>query len=262
MISLIDQLGRNVSLPKNPTRIISLVPSQTELLFDLGLDEEIIGITRFCTHPAGKVKNKPKIGGTKQLNIDLIKSLTPDLIIANKEENERLQIEELARDYPVYISNPHNLPSALQMISDIGQLVGRPQQAEELIRNIIGKFERLQPLGSKISVAYLIWRNPYMVAGAGTFIDDMLKRCGFTNVITKDRYPEISPAELAAADPDLILLSSEPYPFAEKHIMEFNMIMPGAPVKLVDGEIFSWYGSRPLKAADYFISLTASLKQL
>lgn len=260
MISVTDQLGRVVTLNQIPARIISLVPSQTELLFDLGLDKVVTGLTKFCTHPTGKVSDKLKIGGTKQLNIPLIKSLSPDLIIANKEENERLQVEELAADCPVYISDPHNLSSALQMIGDIGLLVGREQQANQLAATIQNKFDTFKPLDGKLSVAYLIWRNPYMVAGKGTFIDDMLSRCGFENVISKDRYPEIGPAELAAADPDVILLSSEPYPFADKHIMEFNMIAPGAPVKLVDGEMFSWYGSRMLKAADYFITLTASLK--
>jgi len=259
MISLTDQLGREVSLDHWPVRIISTVPSQTELLYYLGLDTEIAGITKYCTHPANKTINKLKIGGTKQLDIPLIRSLKPDLIIANKEENERLQLEELMIEYPVYVSDPHDLISALQMIKHVGALVDHEAQANELITAINAKFEKFNPPNVFTNAAYLIWRKPYMAAGKNTFIDDMLRRCGFKNVFDVDRYPEVSLDMLKDADADIILLSSEPYPFKEKHVAELSSTIPDIRIKLVDGEMFSWYGSRLLLAADYFMTLTDNM---
>lgn len=261
MISLVDQLGRPVNLDEPPQRIISLVPSQTELLYYLGLQQQIVGITKFCTHPAGKINHVVKIGGTKQLDIKLIQSLNPDLIIANKEENEHAQVQELMTAYPVYVSDPHNLDSALKMITDVGLLTGRQQQANLLVEEIATRFNLLAGMSTaKITVAYLIWRKPYMVAGKGTYIDDMLSRCGFINAFDGFRYPEVGNDMLMEVRPDVVLLSSEPYPFKQKHIDEFSALLPGAIIKLVDGEMFSWYGSRMLYAADYFISLINSIE--
>ncbi|QKJ29418.1 ABC transporter substrate-binding protein [Mucilaginibacter mali] len=263
MITLTDQLGRPVSLEQPPSRIISLVPSQTELLYYLGLDDRIVGITKFCTHPADKVKSKTKIGGTKQLDTPLIRSLDPDLIIANKEENERLQLQNLMADYPVYVSDPNDMDTALAMISDIGRLTSCQQAADELSSTISQQFAKLEEERlTGLSVAYLIWRKPYMVASKGTYIDDMLDRCGFVNVFKQQRYPEVSNEMLAATRPDVVLLSSEPYPFKQKHIDEFAQLLPGAIIKLVDGEMFSWYGSRMLYAPEYFIKLINSIQTI
>lgn len=263
MISVIDQLGRQVILSNHPQRIISLVPSQTELLYYLGLEQQIAGITKFCTRPADKVQYPAKVGGTKNLDIPLIRSLKPDLIIANKEENEYLQVRELMDEYPVYVSDPYNLTTALQMIADVGQLTNSQYKANQLVATISDKFNSLKDIVTeKIKVAYLIWRKPYMVAGQETYIDDMLKRCGFINVINQDRYPEIDKQLLVETRPALVLLSSEPYPFKQKHISEFAELLPDAVIKLVDGEMFSWYGGRMLYAAEYFISLINSVKPL
>jgi len=247
-----DQLNRQINLPSTPKRIISIVPSQTELLFDLGLDKEVIGITKFCIHPADKFKTATKIGGTKQLNIDLIKQLNPDLIIANKEENEQSQVEELMQHFPVWISDISNLSEAIDMIERIGQLVEKEAEAKQLALQITGRFNNLNIKPQNLTVAYFIWRKPYMVAGQGTFINDMLQICGLKNVFALDRYPEITNEMLVAANPDVIFLSSEPYPFKQKHIDEFKALLPNAKVMLVDGEMFSWYGSRLLKAPGYF----------
>jgi ABC-type Fe3+-hydroxamate transport system substrate-binding protein len=261
MISLTDQLGRTVVLSGKPQRIISLVPSQTELLYYLGAADEIAGMTKFCIHPVAQVKDKLKIGGTKQLNIPLIRSLNPDLIIANKEENERAQLEKLMQDYPVYVSDPNSLPGALQMISDVGLLINRKEQAMELIADINARFERLIAAAPKLRVAYFIWRKPYMVAGKQTFIDDMLQRCGFINIFEQSRYPQITVNDVIDARPDVILLSSEPYPFGQKHVDELVKLMPGMRIKLVDGELFSWYGSRLLHSPAYFMSLIANINR-
>lgn len=242
--------------PHVPQRIISVVPSQTELLFDLGLDAEIVGITKFCIHPANKVQYKTSVGGTKTLHLDQIYALRPDIILANKEENTREQIEQLQRHYPVHITDVVTLPDALAMIREVGTLVGKQQQADDMATQITSSLVCHPSRSPSSSVAYFIWRKPYMVAAGGTFIDAMLKAAGFQNAFAgQTRYPEIAPDDLRAANPDLIFLSSEPYPFAVKHIAELQAICPSARVLVVDGEVFSWYGSRLLRADRYFRNL-------
>ncbi len=185
--------------------------------------------------------------------------LAPDLIIANKEENVRQQIEELARECDVWVTDVNNLAQAIKMINDIGNLTNRSKPASALASQIEEKFDKLKTAVSskqKIRAAYFIWKDPYMVAASGTFINDMMHYCGFENIFSNEtRYPEISPEEITAQNCDLILLSSEPYPFKEKHIKEMNQQFPDVKIMLVDGEMFSWYGSRLLKAADYFHNL-------
>jgi ABC-type Fe3+-hydroxamate transport system substrate-binding protein len=258
---LIDQMNRTVVVPDTPKRIISIVPSQTELLFDLGLDHEIIGITKFCIHPFVKVKQKVKVGGTKALNINLIKKLNPDLIIGNKEENERSQVEELMGLFPVWMSDISNLEDAIDMIRKVGAMAGKSEEATNLSSAIQSSFNNLNIKTSSLRVAYLIWRKPFILVGKGTFINDMLKRCGLNNAFETERYPEVFPGQLVDASPDVVLLSSEPYPFKERHIEEFRALLPDANIRLVDGEIFSWYGSRLLQAPKYFNHLIDSLKR-
>ena len=256
-----DQMNRMVDVLSVPKRIISIVPSQTELLFDLGLDEEVIGVTKFCTHPADKVKRKSKVGGTKSLNIAQIKKLNPDLIIGNKEENEKDQIEELAQNFPVWMSDISDLGDAVEMIRKVGQIVDREEKAIQITSSITTSFDNLNIKSSPLKVAYLIWRKPYIVAGKGTFINDMLKRCGLKNAFEIDRYPEVFPGQIVDANPDLVFLSSEPYPFTDRHLTEFQALVPDADIRLVDGELFSWYGSRLLQAPEYFKQLIASLNR-
>ena len=239
-------------------RIVSLVPSQTELLYDLGLEKEVVGITKFCIHPGQWYKTKPRIGGTKNIKIAAIKMLNPDLIIANKEENVKEQVEELAQDFDVLVTDINNLTDAINMINDIGELVGKANEALQISKKIENKFQRLQQKVSsnkKIKAAYLIWQNPYMTVGRDTFINNMMGYCGLENVFSsQERYPEITLEDLKN-NCELILLSSEPYPFNEKHLKEIESKIGTAKIILVDGEMFSWYGSRLLKAADYFYGL-------
>jgi len=259
----IDQLNCAIDLPQVPKRIISLVPSQTELLYDLGLDKEVVGITKFCVHPGEWFRNKTRIGGTKKLNIDLIRSLQPDLIIGNKEENEQSQIELLQKEFPVWMSDIKNLDDALNMITKIGEVVGKTEESIKIKNEISTAFQTFNSQFSTFnsqSVAYFIWRNPLMSVGGDTFINDMLRYCNLQNVFSDlQRYPEITPEQFRSAKPDLIFLSSEPYPFKEKYIAEFQSIYPQSRIILVDGEMFSWYGSHLLKATEYFIQL---LKQI
>jgi ABC-type Fe3+-hydroxamate transport system substrate-binding protein len=250
-----DQLNREVYLTAIPKRIISVVPSQTELLLYLGLGDELVGITKFCIHPKQKVKTITKVGGTKQLNIPLIKSLQPDLIIANKEENERSQVEELMDICPVWISDIYDLDGALKMIEGVGLIVDRQREAEILCSEISRGFKTLLLAGLNLRVAYLIWRKPYMVAAKQTYIDSLLQKCGLINAFETSRYPEVPADELVKVNPDVVFLSSEPYPFAQKHIVEFKQLLPKAKIILVDGELFSWYGSRLLQVPEYLKSL-------
>ncbi len=243
---------------KRYSRIVSLVPSQTELLSHIGLENEVIGITKFCVYPQKWFKEKTRVGGTKKINFEKIEELSPDLIIANKEENVKEQIEKLSQKYDVWITDVNNLGDSIKMINDIGKLTNRSKQASLLSLKIESEFEKLKRISSKkrkIPSAYFIWKDPYMVAANGTFINDMMKYCGLENIYSeKKRYPEISLNELKNKIPKLILLSSEPYPFKEKHKIEIQKIFPLIKVELADGEMFSWYGSRLLKSVDYFHS--------
>ncbi|MBF8964032.1 ABC transporter substrate-binding protein [Pontibacter sp. FD36] len=254
-------MDHTVTLPHLPQRIISLVPSQTELLFDLGLEDRIVGLTKFCIHPKDKVKQKTIIGGTKNFKLEVIDELQPDLIIGNKEENYEEGIAALQEKYPVWMSDIYTLEDALEMIIQIGKLTGTEVKAQELVKGIALGFEKLIPAQPAISTAYFIWRKPYMAVGSDNFIDHMLQRCGFSNIFAdQPRYPEISPEQLQTANPQLILLSSEPYPFQEKHFAEFRELCPQAKIKVVDGEMFSWYGSRLLKAPEYLQGVIAEVK--
>jgi ABC-type Fe3+-hydroxamate transport system substrate-binding protein len=255
-----DQMHRTIEISKPLKRIVSIVPSQSELLWHLGLEKELVGITKFCIHPHQMATSVALVGGTKKLKIQKIRELQPDIIIANKEENEQSQIEELAKEFPVWISDIHNLDESLQMIEMLGVLFDKKEKALELTTTIKSTFQQLTT-SPNVKVAYFIWNHPMMVAGKNTFIDDMLKRCNFENVfLNKDsRYPKISIEELQKANPELILLSSEPFPFKEKHVVEFQKLLPNSKVIIVDGELFSWYGSRLQHSANYFLELQKSL---
>ncbi|MBC7381546.1 MAG: ABC transporter substrate-binding protein [Bacteroidia bacterium] len=250
-------MGRLVVIEKTPKRIVSLVPSQTELLYTLGLDAEVIAQTLFCIYPATQDKNKPRIGGTKTLNTEKIKLLKPDLIIGNKEENEQVQIEALMKEFPLWMSDIHNLEEALEMIGMIGKIVDRESNAQELILRIRNRFNQLIKNTQHLSCIYLIWHKPFMAAGSDTFINDMLCRCGLTNLCIQlnERYPKLEPEKIKSLSPQLILLSSEPYPFNQNHIEELKEISPTSKIILVNGELFSWYGSRLLHSITYFENL-------
>lgn len=252
-----DQTGHKIELPALPKRIISLVPSQTELLADLGIDNEVCGITRFCIHPDNWFRTKTRVGGTKQVNISAVRELNPDLIIANKEENVRAQVEELAKHYPVWTSDIRNLNDAYEMIEQLGMITGKETVAREMTMQIKQRFDRLSDWpGPPLKTAYLIWQNPYMTVGGDTFIHSMLELAGFKNIFEKQqRYPEITIDELKKSGCQLLLLSSEPFPFKEKHKQELEKLLPGTKIILVDGELFSWYGSRLLQAPAYFEKL-------
>ncbi|MFD2514478.1 ABC transporter substrate-binding protein [Pontibacter locisalis] len=258
-----DQMGHTLTVEQLPQRIISLVPSQTELLFDLGLGDRVVGVTKFCIHPKEQAKQKIIIGGTKNFHLHKIDELKPDLIIGNKEENYQEGIEALQKSYPVWMSDIYTLDDALLMMQQIGLLTGTEAKAQELVLRIEKGFKDLQPLQPPgVRTAYFIWRKPYMVVGSNNIIDHIMQRCGFTNIFADlPRYPEVTPELLRDIAPELILLSSEPYPFKEKHILEFQELCPHTQVKVVDGEMFSWYGSRLLQTPAYLKEVIEEVKQ-
>lgn len=259
-MTVTDQLHNEVQFVFPPKRIVSLVPSQTELLYDLGVDEEVAGITKFCKYPEHWFKNKPRIGGTKTVNIEAVRALQPDLVLANKEENVRDQIESLRTFCPVWLSDIYTLEDALQMIASVGAITGRQQKAEELVANIKNGFLSIEPISEPLRTTYLIWKDPYMAAGGHNFIHDMLQHCGLVNVFEeRERYPVVSVDDLRAAHVQLLLLSSEPFPFAQKHAAELQTMLPETKIVLVEGEMFSWYGSRLALAPAYFNKIIATI---
>ncbi|MDO8365950.1 MAG: helical backbone metal receptor, partial [Saprospiraceae bacterium] len=232
--------------------------------------QEIVGITKYCIHPTAWFQTKKRVGGTKTLDFQKIEALEPDLIIGNKEENEQSQIEYLIPKYPVWMSDIYTLQDALDMMRKLGEVTGKTEKSNSIVTEIEQRFIHHSSFPIHHSsfiihhykTAYLIWRKPFMAAGSGTFIDDMLQRAGFDNVFSNlSRYPEISFDQLASARPEIILLSSEPYPFKEKHLAELQEICPAALIQLVDGELFSWYGSRLLQAPNYFAELRGRLAE-
>ncbi|HEV3250228.1 MAG TPA: helical backbone metal receptor [Puia sp.] len=281
-----DQTGRILNCPARPKKIVSLVPSQTEFLYDIGLEEEVVGITKFCIHPNHWFHQKKRVGGTKNISAKIIGQLQPDLIIANKEENSKEQIEELERQYPVWVSDVKTLQDALQMMGELGRITGREKETEDLAKQIKTSFANISAELSRIGIplsgnpagmgepsedflkaAYLIWRNPYLTAGGDTFINDMMKHCRLSNIFeSSPRYPEINMEQLKSLNNpggrecELLLLSSEPFPFSDKHRLELQAVLPGMKIFLVDGEMFSWYGSRLLHAPAYFLKLLQEIR--
>jgi ABC-type Fe3+-hydroxamate transport system substrate-binding protein len=252
--TITDQLGHIIEVQFPPARIISLVPSQTELLFDLGLTSEVVGITKFCVHPLDWQHQKTKIGGTKKFQFDTIDELRPDLIIGNKEENYQEGIERLKERYPVWMSDIKTLEDAIDMIHSVARISNREIRGNALCDRISQLFSTP---GNKTagSVLYLIWKNPWMGVGKDTFIHSILEWMGLTNCLTDSRYPELTDEMIQELSPKIVFLSSEPFPFRDSHIIEIRRLLPSAKIVTVDGEMFSWYGSRLIKAPAYFDKL-------
>ncbi|MBE2246939.1 MAG: ABC transporter substrate-binding protein [Candidatus Competibacteraceae bacterium] len=242
-----------VTVSQYPKRIVSLVPSQTEFLFDIGLHDRVIGITNYCVHPKEWAQTKIRIGGPKDFSIDAIRLLNPDLIIANKEENNQDKILLLKKYYPVWISDVRSVQHAFDMMTRIGEMVKKTKETSEIITKCHHNFQRIQPISKPLRVVYLIWRNPYMTINHDTFIHDMLTSCGFLNCFANEtsRYPIITDDKLRNAKPDLVILPSEPFPFSQRHVDEIRSIIPKSRFFLVKGEMFSWYGSRMIKFVPY-----------
>ncbi len=264
MKTLTDQIGFQHTFESSPKRIVSLVPSQTELLFDLGLEEQIVGITKFCVHPFHFKSTKKIVGGTKQVNFDKIIALQPDIIICNKEENTLEMAEELRKIAPVWVTDIRTIDDNFQMITDFGLLFNCRTEAQkwnDKLQFALTDFKSFIKEKPVHKAAYFIWKNPYMVAGSDNYINEILKLNHFHNIYENlGRYPEIEIKKIRLeGDPDIVFLSSEPYPFKEEDAFEIGRFTHHAKTVFVDGEMFSWYGSRLLKALSYFKALRNKL---
>ncbi|GGG55473.1 ABC transporter substrate-binding protein [Bizionia arctica] len=258
-----DQLNRTIQINYIPKRIVSLVPSQTELLYDLGLEISLVGITKFCVHPQHLLSNIAIVGGTKQVHYHKIKALNPDIILCNKEENTAEMIEELEKIAPVHLSDIYTIDDCLELIKMYGSLFSVEVKAEGIITSIknqqleFQEFIKEQP---KVKTAYFIWKNPWMVAADNNFINALLREAKFENYFGDlDRYPEIDLEKDLDKDVEVVMLSTEPFPFKEEHVQALKLKFPKAKVWLVDGELFSWYGSRLAKSFKYFKTLRSKL---
>lgn len=257
----IDQLGNKIQITKTPLRVISVVPSQSEFLWDIGLRKELIGITKFCIHPEQLFKSVERVGGTKQLDIERIRALKPDLIIANKEENDQMQIELLQKEFPVWLSDIYTIEDACEMMRSLGVIFNKSEKADKLIKDIDVSLARIKNLFQSQRVLYFIWNNPYMVAASSTFVDHILDHLGLQNVAKHfSRYPVLDEKTLIELNPEYCFLSSEPFPFKKKHVNELLQILPNAKIIFVDGELFSWYGSRLLHLEAYVNKLKIEIK--
>ncbi len=262
-MKLKDQIGNNLILDAFPKRIVCLVPSLTELLYDLGLDNEVVGITKFCFEPEKWFKTKNRVGGTKTIDVDKIRDLKPDLIIANKEENDQAAVESLTKDFNVYTSDIKKVPDAIRAIADIGRVTNKDFKAKTINKQILSDFDKLIEIDNKakVRVAYFVWNEPKMVAGGDTFINSMLELAGFINVFKHlNRYPNVTEEDLKKAEPVLLLLPTEPFPFKIKHFEQFKKYVPNAKPILVQGDMFSWYGSRMLKFSAYIKKLKSTIQ--
>lgn len=259
-VTLHDQLGNAIAFDAPLQRIVSLVPSQTELLCDLGLEANIVGVTKFCVHPYRLKSTKTVVGGTKKVHYEKIRLLEPDIIICNKEENTLEMVEKLREICPVWVTNIVTIEDNFAMIADFGKLFNKRTEAQkwnDKLQFALNDFRRFVNDKPVRKAAYFIWKNPYMAAGSDNYINEMLKLNHFENIYeNKTRYPEVEIKKIRLeGDPDLVFLSSEPYPFKEEDAFEIGRFTHHAKTVFVDGEMFSWYGSRMLKAFDYFSKL-------
>lgn len=236
-------------------RIISLVPSLTEYLWALGLEQEVVGITKFCIHPKAWWQHKTRVGGTKKVNFETIETLQPTLIIANKEENTKEDIEQLQLKYDVLLTDITSLEDAYRYLLEIGKKVQREEKSFSLVGQIQTDFQRAGNIAQGATFLYLIWKDPYFVVGPQTYIHALLTHFGLVNSCEIERYPELEQVlnnkDSQSVLPDYIFLSSEPFPFEAKHKEEVQVLFPSAKIMLIDGEICSWYGSTMLKAPTY-----------
>jgi len=256
-----DARDREIVLDRPPRRIVSIVPSQTELLAYLGLDETVVGVTRFCERPSHWRSEKTIVGGTKEVDVDRVAGLTPDLILANHEENTQADVEALEKLAPVFVTEVKTVTEALDMIRTIGTLTATADQTSSLAGQIIARFSRL-PDFPPLRAVYLIWREPYMTVGHDTFVHDVMAWGGFENAYGDlRRYPEVTLEALAERDLDVVLCATEPFPFhkKDKFTADLRTALPEASLELVDGQPFSWYGARLLETPSYLTSLREHL---
>ncbi|NIJ45858.1 ABC-type Fe3+-hydroxamate transport system substrate-binding protein [Wenyingzhuangia heitensis] len=261
-----DDLGYTLNFDKKPKRIISLVPSITETLYDLNVEEFIVGVTKFCVHPVHFKHTKAIVGGTKTIKLEKIKELQPDIVFCNKEENTPEIVAQLQEFTQVYVTKISTIEDSKRMIANFGVLLNRRTEADLLNRKIDLKLEAFKTFIADFEikkVAYFIWYNPWMVAANSTYINTLLSLNKFDNIYSNlEQYPEINPKRIRHdGDPEVLFFSSEPFPFKDKHAFEISEYTNRSSAVFVDGEMFSWFGSRLIKAFDYFKTVRNRIDQ-
>jgi ABC-type Fe3+-hydroxamate transport system substrate-binding protein len=238
-----------------PTRIVSLIPSTTELLCHLGLADALVGVTVYCREPEALLRGKTRIGGEKDPDLERIRALAPDLVVANVEENRREDVDALrAAGIAVHVTYPRTAAGAIAMIRELGEVTGTAARATALADDLEARLAAARAAAARRAatrVFYAIWREPYMTIGADTYVHDVLAVCGAANVFADAtaRYPRVTLDEIAARRPEVILLPDEPFRFRRVHVRDFAAY-PDVPavrdgrIHLVDGKPFSWHGAR------------------
>jgi ABC-type Fe3+-hydroxamate transport system substrate-binding protein len=247
-----DQLNNKININSKPKRIISIVPSQSEFLWHIGIRKELVGITKFCIHPKEMFTSIGHVGGTKKLNILKIRALQPDLIIANKEENNQQEIEVLQKEFNVWISDIYTFNDVYKMMKSLSVILNKQSETQKLISEIKSSLAQVKNCFSNKTVAYFIWNKPYMLAANTTYINFVLNYLGLKNAAENlQRYPVVDNETLKKLNPSICFLSSEPFPFKQKHVLELQKILPTSKIIIVNGEVFSWYGPRMLHLAEF-----------
>ena len=272
MISVTDARGTAIGLSHPPRRIISLVPSTTESVHALGAGDHLVGVTRYCVLPPEARAKTSLVGGTKNPRIDVIRGLKPDLILANKEENREQDVRELETMAPVYVAFPRDITSALEELRKLGDLLRCDDTARKLVEGLDRartNLRRQSRTQAPFRFLYLIWQKPYMAAGTTTFIEALIREAGGRNVIDPEagRYPQLTVAEIEELRPDVVLFSSEPFPFEAKHATEFlSATSDPSSLKgrtlLVDGQLLSWHGARLREGIPYLTDLAHEIVAL
>lgn len=254
----VDASGVALELAAPPQRIVSLIPSTTELLCALGLAEALVGVTVYCVEPRDIVRGKTRVGGEKDPDLAVIRRLAPDLVVANIEENRLEDVAALrAAGVPVWVTWPRTVAEALTMIRDLGEVTGAHERARALLDTLEPLYARARERAATrrpVPVFYPIWRQPWMTIGADTYVHDLLATCGGANVFgDRTRYPTVALDEVAARAPEVILLPDEPFRFRRAHLADFEPYptvpaVRGHRIHLVDGKPFSWHGPRLAEA--------------
>ena len=252
-MTLVDASGAPLARAAPPQRIVSLIPSTTELLCDLGLADRLVGVTAYCVEPRAVVRTKARIGGEKDPDLAAIRALAPDLVIANVEENVREHIDALrAWGIHVWVTYPRTVGESLRMIRELGEVTGTASRAAAMVAELEGDLAgTCVPSAPPVRTFYAIWRNPYMTVSGDTYISDLLAVCGAANVFASAalRYPAVTMDEIAARRPEVILLPDEPFRFRRAHLRDFEPYSEVPAVRdgrihLVDGKPFAWHGRR------------------
>ncbi|HEY8491449.1 MAG TPA: cobalamin-binding protein [Dehalococcoidia bacterium] len=254
-VRVVDAVGREVLIPYPPRRIVSLVPSLTEALFAFGAGEQVVGVTRFCTEPPEGVAAKAKVGGTKKVQYQAVRDLEPDLVIASAEENRKEDVAPLIIDrIPIFVTLPTTVEEAVQQLRVLARIVGREEEARPVLEDAeaaVAELRAARTARPPVSVFCPVWRRPYVHAGPGTYLHDVLELCGGTNLFADrpGRYFNVTLEEMADRNPDVILLPDEPFPYGEQHLPEFQAFTQVTAVRegrvhLIDGKLVTWYGPR------------------